>query len=296
MPAQILPDYQSQITGLTVRIARGTPQATFRLELKYHGDLQWKHEIELTGGDQTIGLELPPLGDINEFVWVLDRASAGNYVVLDSVSFTATTSSADTALDAFVWSDGQLLNNWNPTTGLVRDKAKDASGEFDAIQATGSLAAATASAYQLGVIDRAAAIQIVDRISRTLLLDLPRYHGLWPHWVRVSATDAITIVPGTEWSSVDTVIAALGLLDAQSGLGLDTSGTEQFLQAIDWQKLLTPGGIVARLYLRGRIDSVCVGCFRRRKLAGRVGLCWSDRSGGSVDLRRTTDRERLRLH
>jgi len=51
------------------------------------------------------------------------------------------------------------------------------------------------------------------------------------------------IVPGTEWSSVDTVIAALGLLDAQSGLGLDTSGTEQLLQNIDWADLVTPGGI-----------------------------------------------------
>jgi hypothetical protein len=38
--------------------------------------------------------------------------------------------------------------------GLVRDKAKDASGEFDAIQATGCLAAATASAEQLGVVDQ----------------------------------------------------------------------------------------------------------------------------------------------
>ena len=44
-----------------------------------------------------------------------------------------------------------LLNNWNPATGLVRDKAKDASGEFDAIQATGSLAAATAIAEQLAL-------------------------------------------------------------------------------------------------------------------------------------------------
>ena len=104
LPAQILPDYQSQITGLTVRIAGGTPGATFRLELKYHGDLQWKHEIELTGRDQTIELELPPLGNINEFVWVLDRSNTGDYVVLDSVSFTATTSSADTAMDAFLWS------------------------------------------------------------------------------------------------------------------------------------------------------------------------------------------------
>jgi hypothetical protein len=81
LPAQISPEYQSSITGLMVRIARGTPQATFRLELKYHGDLQWKHEIELTGSAQAIELQLPPLGTINELVWVLDRATAGDYVV-----------------------------------------------------------------------------------------------------------------------------------------------------------------------------------------------------------------------
>ena len=47
----------------------------------------------------------------------------------------------------------------------------------------------------------------------------------------------------TEWSSVDTVIAAIGLLEAQSGLGLDTSGTEQLLQEIEWDDLVTEKGI-----------------------------------------------------
>ncbi len=229
LPSQILPEYQSQMTGLTAHIARSTPHADFRLELKYHGDLQWKHEIELTGGDQTIGLDLPPLGNVNELVWVLDRAQAGDYVVIDNLSFTATTSITDTATAAFVWSYGQLLNNWNPATGLVRDKAKDASNEFDAIQATGSLAAATASAEQLGIIDHTSAVAIVDRIGRTLL-NLPRWHGLWPHWVTTSPTGESAIVANTEWSSVDTVIAALGLLDAQSALGLNTTATEQVLQ------------------------------------------------------------------
>jgi hypothetical protein len=42
---------------------------------------------------------------------------------------------------------------------------------------------------------------------------------------------------------VDTVIAAIGLLGAQSSLGMDTSGTEQMLQAIDWDGLLLPNGI-----------------------------------------------------
>jgi hypothetical protein len=242
LPEPIRPVYQSRITGLLIRIARGTPQTRFRLELKQHGDLQWKSEIELSGGAQTIGLELPPLSRVNEFLWVLDRAQAGAQVVVDSVSFTATTAITDTATAAFVWSYGQLLNNWNPATGLARDKAKDASGEFDAIQVTGSLAAATASAAQLGIIDRAAAITIVQRIEQKLL-SLPRWHGLWPHWVRTSPAGDSVIVPGTEWSSVDTVIAAIGLLDAQSGLGLDTSRTEQFLQAIDWADLMTAGGI-----------------------------------------------------
>ena len=235
--------YQSQIVGLTAIVADGTPDRTFKLELKDRGALHWKKEVILNGGPQVVSSDLPVVGNINELLWVLDDASAGDYVVLERVSFTATTQITEPATAAFVWSYGMLLNNWNPATGLARDKAKDPSGEFDAIQATGSLAAATAAAEQLGVVNHADAVQIVDQISDTLLLDLPRLHGLWPHWVRVSATDEITIVYGTEWSSVDTVIAATGLLAAQGGLGLDTSGTAHMLQAIDWDDLFTPGGI-----------------------------------------------------
>ena len=242
-PPQMLPAYQSQITGITVQIARGTPNRIFKLELKDGNELRWKKEIPLEGGQQVVSSDLPALGNINHLVWVLDHASAGDYVVVESISFTAVTRITDTATVAFAWSYGMLLNNWSPTTGLVRDKAKDASGEFDAIQATGSLAAATAVAEQLGIVSHADAVQIVSRISDTLLLDLPRYHGLWPHWVKVSPAGEITIVENTEWSSVDTVIAAIGLLAAQSGLGMDTSGTEQMLQAIDWDELVTPGGI-----------------------------------------------------
>ena len=62
-----------------------------------------------------------------------------------------------------------LLNNWNHRTGLVRDNAKDPSGELDAIQATGALAAATAVAKQLGIVKRDDARQIVGRIGAPLL-------------------------------------------------------------------------------------------------------------------------------
>jgi hypothetical protein len=243
LPSQILAAYQSQITGITMKIAGGTPGRAFRIELKNGGSVAWSQQVNLTGGAQTLSYDLPPLGNITQFVWVLDNALSGDSVVVEHVSFRATTPIADTATAAFVWSYGMLLNNWNPATGLVRDKAKDPSGTFDAIPAAGSLAAATAIAAQLGIVERADATQIVNRISDTLLLDIPRYHGLWPHWVKSTPIGAFAIVPDTEWSSVDTTIAAIALLDAQIALGIDPSGTEQMLQAIDWNDLLLPDGI-----------------------------------------------------
>ncbi len=243
LPPQIAPAYQSQITGVMAVIADGKPGKTLRLELKEGGELRWSNEITLNGGRQLASFDLPPLKNINELLWVLDHTSPGDYVVLERVSFTAVTPITDTAMAAFVWSYGMLLNNWDPTTGLARDKARHAAGEFDAVQATGALAGATAMAEQLGVVSRADAIRIVNKISDTLLLDLPRYHGLWPHFVTVSPAGEIAIAPGVEWSSVDTAIAALALLDAQNALGLDTSGTEQMLKAVDWNDLLTQNGI-----------------------------------------------------
>jgi hypothetical protein len=248
LPAQILPEYQSRITDITARIATGTPGRTFRLELKERGTFRWTGETILVGGEQVANFGLPALGDVNELVWVLDRASASDTVVLDNIAFTATTRIVDTPTAAFTWSYGQLLSNWNPATGLVRDKARDASGEFDAIQATGSLAAATAQADQLGIVSRADAIQIVNTISNTLLLDLPRCHGLWPHWTTTSPEGTLMIVWGTEWSSIDTVIAAIGLLTAQQALGLDTAGTEQLLRDVDWEDLTKPDGLISMGY------------------------------------------------
>jgi hypothetical protein len=70
-----------------------------------------------------------------------------------------------------------------------------------------------------------------------------RFHGLWPHFANISTTGTITIAPGTEWSSVDTVIAAIGLLGGQSGLGMDTSATEEMIRSIDWDDMVSSAGI-----------------------------------------------------
>jgi hypothetical protein len=93
------------------------------------------------------------------------------------------------------------------------------------------------------VIDQADAIQIVNKISDTLLNKIPRYHGLLPHWVKSVGVDQYVILDNTEWSSVDTVIAAVSLLEAQSSLGLDTSAAEKLIRNIDWDALITSKGI-----------------------------------------------------
>lgn len=283
LPPQILPAYQSQITGITVKIAGGTVGRQFRVELKNGETPIWSISIGLSGGAQTIDKALPALGNISQIVLVLDNAVQGDFVTIERISLTATTQIPASPGKAFVWSYAMLLANWDPVTGLVRDVAKAPSGDFDAIQSTGSLAAATALAEQLGVISHDSAVAIVNKISDTLLNDIPRFHGLWPHWV-VSENGTFSILGpdgvnditgldcqpgactdhngdglndvtrqpcnpsvctdiGTEWSSVDTVIAALGLLNAQEALGLDTSMTEQILKTIDWNQLKTPNGI-----------------------------------------------------
>lgn len=249
LPAQIQPQYQSQVNAITVQVAGGTPGRRLKLELKDGGTIRWTTSATLAGGAQTLSYPLPALGKVTTLVVVLDQAAGGDQVILDKIALTAVTAISDPLEAAFVWSYAMLLNNWDPATGLVRDKAINTSEEFNATQCAGSLAAATALAARLGMVSQTDAVQIVDKIADALLNDLPRYKGLWPHWVTRDASGAWVIVPDpndpdkTEWSSVDTAIAALGLLDAQVALGLDPGATVQFIQEIDWDALLLPTGL-----------------------------------------------------
>jgi len=246
LPSSIISPFQSEITGLTFNILDGTIDKELRIELKNGDQEVWTEAVNLTGGAQSLHYPLPPLTDTTNLNWVLEPAVPGDFVVVDSIYLSATMPFTDTAEQGFVWSYGMLLNNWDAETGLVRDQSRFPSGDFEAIQSTGSLAAATAVANQLGYVNRMDAISIVSKISDTLLLDVPKFygdHGLWPHWVEITQTNVITILPNTEWSTIDTAIAAVGLLEAQQALGLDTNGTETFLNEIDWSNLITTTGI-----------------------------------------------------
>ncbi len=117
LPAPILPAYQSQITGVTVRIADGAPGQPCGWSSRTGECLTLAGRSRAGGGPQVVSFPLPTLGNVDQLVWTLDQAAASDSVVVDSMAFTATTPIMDTATAAFVWSYGQLLNNWNPSTG-----------------------------------------------------------------------------------------------------------------------------------------------------------------------------------
>jgi hypothetical protein len=198
LPEQVKPEYQTIITGMEIQVQSATPNGILKVELKNNDTLQWAEQLHLNGEAQLLQFSLPALTEVNHLVLVLDQAQGGDYAVIERIALTAETPVTDTATAAFVWSYGMLLENWNLHTGLVRDKARDASGEFDALQATGNLASVSALASQLGVITHADAISIVDKISATLLYKIPHQHGLLPHWVRTPPDGQFVIVEGTE--------------------------------------------------------------------------------------------------
>lgn len=239
-PAQILPDYQGQVTGVRVRVLDG--QGTFKVELKAPGNsLAWEDSVTLSGGQQDIQFDLPDLGEIQNLNWLV-IGDSGDFVEVDRVELIAELPALTTQERAFLWSYAMLLSDWDPASGLTRDRANFPAGDSDNVSASGMQAAAAAMAWHLGLISKPSAIEIVADTA-TALAALPRCHGLWPHFVQNEQ-----IAPATEWSSLDSIIAIVALLEAQEALGLDTTDIEQVLTDIDWAGLILPDGSISHGY------------------------------------------------
>jgi len=190
-----------------------------------------------------MSFDLPQdLGQIQDLNWLV-QGDAGDFVVVDRVVLTAQMPELTTPERAFLWSYAMLLANWDPDSGLTRDHAYYASGNFDNVSASGMQAAAAVMAWRLGFISQSSATEIVATITQSLL-GLPRCHGLWPHFVKNG-----DIVGGTEWSSIDTVIAVVALLEAQQALGLETTALEGVLAGIDWEALILGNGSISHGYI-----------------------------------------------
>ena len=232
-PAQILPAYQGSVTGLRLIVLDGSGQLEVELQAP---DLSviWTQTVNLAGGPQTLFFDNLPPEAIRSLNWVV-KGSAGDFVVVDRVELEVSMPQFTAPERAFLWSYGMLLANWDATSGLTRDRASFPAGDFDNISASGLQAAAAVQAWKLGMISEASAVQIVSQTT-TSLLSIPNCHGLWPHFV----TDG-QITAKTEFSSVDTVIAMVALLEANEALGMEDSANAvaQALQQIEWSQLLT---------------------------------------------------------
>lgn len=248
-PPQIKSEYQGRITGLRIQVLNG--QGTFHVELQ-HGEhtacppqvTKWSSgNVSLTGGQQTLQFSLPlTLGAIQNLNWQV-TGNAGSFVVVDQVEFIAEIPQLALPERAFLWSYAMLLANWDPASGLTRDHAYWAAGGFDNISASGMQAAAAVMAWRLGFISQTSAVEIVNKTTQALLA-LPRCHGLWPHFINNGQ-----IVSGTEWSSIDTIIAVIALLEAQQALNLNTTAIENVLTSIDWSDLILSNGSISHGYV-----------------------------------------------
>jgi hypothetical protein len=250
-PAQIKARYQGRISGVRIHIRDG--RGRFQLALLRGSKPSCSSpqanrrpgpwSVDLNGGARTLFFRVSKeTGEVTNLNWTL-TGGPGSFVVVDRVELTAALPRLTAAKRAFLWNYAQLLSSWNPSSGLTRDQAQFTANENNNVSASGAQAAAAVIAYHGGFISRTSAIGIVNKTTEALMA-LPRDGrscggtNLWPHFVK-----GRRIFPGTEWSSIDTVIAAVSLIEARQSLRLPTARVERILENINWAGLMLDGKI-----------------------------------------------------
>jgi hypothetical protein len=232
-PAQMLPAYQGSVTGLRLLVLDGSGQLEVELQ-DPDQSVTWTQTVNLAGGPQTLFFDNLPPEAIRSLNWVV-KGSLGDFVVVDRVELEVSMPQLTPPERAFLWSYSMLLANWDATLGLTRDRASFPAGDFDNVSASGLQAAAAVQAWKLGMISEGSAVQIVSQTTDSLL-SLPNCHGLWPHFVTEGQ-----ITAKTEFSSVDTIITMIALLEANEALGMKegAGAVAQAWQQIEWSLLVT---------------------------------------------------------
>jgi hypothetical protein len=215
-PAPIKSKYQPQIVGLELA-ARG--KGVIKVEIKsVHQEILWFRNVEIDSPDlRTTSVPLNPveIGSAKFLNWV---AESGTDACLNSVNFVVKT--PDVPYDEYVFlsSYAKLARCFSPATGLARDRAHVRAGSFDNIPATGLYALGTTLASRLGMVDDAYARDTLRKIFG-VVEKLPKAFGLLPHFTRRRDDGTQVILPGTEFSVVDTSIYYHSMLLAAEILG-----------------------------------------------------------------------------
>lgn len=215
-PGSIKAKYQPQIVGFELA-ARG--KGVIKVEIKsVHQEILWFRNINVDSHDlRTSSVPLNPveIGSAKFLNWV---AEPGTDACLDSVNFVVKT--PDVPYDEYIFlsSYAKLARCFSSKTSLVRDRAHVRAGSFDNIPATGFYALGTALASRLGMVGDAHARATLHHIHE-VVEKLPKASGLLPHFTRQRDEGTNVILPGTEFSVVDTSIYYHAMLLAAQLLG-----------------------------------------------------------------------------
>lgn len=223
----------------------------FRLELAdVTRQVVWKTSFTIDSAETTT-LSFPvPAGlpaDLKFMNWI---AEPGCDLQLSSIGFMAERPDMPLEEWAFRISLGKLRRCHDPASGFTRDRGHLPAGEFDSIASTGMHALAGALGVTEGILEKE---KVVQEISTTIaaLRRLPAAAGFLPHFVRRGDEGRHIIVPGTEFSTVDTAIALQSLLLATRILELPEMNAEVagMIAAIDFDAVTDADGWIGHGFL-----------------------------------------------
>lgn len=206
--------------GIRTLDVNATGRGTFRLEL---ADVQrkvvWQTAITLDGpdtGSHVFPIDPEKVGNIKFMNWI---AEPGCELRLSSIGFLAERPEMPLEEWAFRISLGKLRRCHDAKSGFTRDRGHLHAGDFDSVASTGMHALASALGVTEGILSRETVVSEIDN-TLAALRKLPRASGFLPHFTHHAEDGRHTIVPGTEFSTVDTAIALHSLLLATRVLDL----------------------------------------------------------------------------
>lgn len=201
-----------QRCGIRELAVNASGKGLLRLELAdVDRNVVWKAAVTVdseTTTTLTFPVDPKTLGNIKIMNWI---AEPGCDLQLSSIGFIAERPEMSLEEWAFRISLGKLRRCHDFESGMTRDRGHLPAGEFESVASTGMHALASALAFSEEMIDKDRADQEIAN-TLTALESLPTAAGFFPHFTHRGDNGRITIVPSTEYSTVDTAIALHSLL------------------------------------------------------------------------------------
>ncbi len=234
-----------------------TPIRTVTLDVRGTGEIRveladvtrravWQRRLILTPGQQTRQrFELQP-GEVGKLKFINWVAEPGCDAEISGIGFEV--ERPDMAPEAWMFrvSLAKLRRCHDTASGLTRDRAHVPPGVFDSVASSGMHALATAAAAAEGILDREMAAAEI-RKTASVVLGLPKASGFLPHFTVRREDGSAWIHPGTEYSTVDSALALLGLRLAASILNLPdvADAVEKTIAELDYDALTDGEGWVS---------------------------------------------------